>query len=97
MSQFKKLLSDRTKIMVAGDMLKHYYHNKKDENTKAVGEALEAIKKKEPFYWKILEFLYLNNWSARKSWMEIQYCSERTFYYKRDMMLLEIYDYVFND
>ena len=95
MSHLSDLIKERTKIMVAGDVLKYYYQHQKEEDMKVVEDALEKIKEEEPFYWKILEFIYLNNWSMTKTWVQLKYCSERTMYYKRDRMLLQLYKYVF--
>ena len=86
-------LSESTKVRIAADMLRHYYKNrkKKDVNFERIEEALEKIEKEEPWYYKALEMMYLEERSVSDTYSSL-FCAERTFFYKRDKMLLRIFE-----
>lgn len=84
-------LSDGTKVKIAGDLLRHYYKHIKEDSMKKVKESLEKIKEIEPYYYKVIEFMYLNNWSIRKSSIYL-HCSEPTVERKRNKLLLLLYE-----
>ena len=92
----EKFFSNITKIKIMEDLMSEYYHHQKDAEFTKLGEAYNAIKKREPYYVKVLDFLFLNHWTIRKASTYL-YCSERTVIRKRNELLLELYDAVFSE
>ena len=90
-------LSDHTKELLAVDLLKYYWKHKRDVNYDGsrVEEALKKIEAAEPYYYKALEYLYLNNWSFVKIIVQGSLaCSERTLKNKKKKMLIMLFDEV---